>query len=171
LKICRILPAESCSLKGWDTNSIYVHPDNLVRKDHCIVVRCSGLTAGNPTTTKLNNKQRGTTTLRHNANLGVVSDFTTTTTNKKNGTNTMEREDDDDASDNNEMDVCLFFAPNKTIRDDTIQRWKLIIARFAALAVMEDADAILNEYFVTTSNNHAGPPRPVGNNFPIHYDN
>ena len=49
------------------------------------------------------------------------------------------------APDNQEY---LFEASTPEERDAIVQRWKVCIARFAALAVMEDLDAICREFFV-----------------------
>ena len=47
---------------------------------------------------------------------------------------------------------CLVFQASSSLeRDMLVQLWKVTVARFATLAVLEDADLILREFFVTTS--------------------
>jgi hypothetical protein len=51
-----------------------------------------------------------------------------------------------------------FQAKDKAARDAIVTQWKAAIARFAALAVLEDATAILHEFFVTNQPPHVGVP-------------
>lgn len=55
--------------------------------------------------------------------------------------------DDDEEND----EVYIFETASNRIREDLMKRWKTSIARFAALAVLEDVESILNEFFNTQS--------------------
>jgi len=45
----------------------------------------------------------------------------------------------------------LFQAASVAERNDLVHRWKVTVARFATLAVLEDAETLLKEFFVTAS--------------------
>lgn len=44
----------------------------------------------------------------------------------------------------------VFQAPTSEIRDEIVWQWRVTVARFATLAVLEDANALLREFFTTT---------------------
>ena len=67
---------------------------------------------------------------------------------------------DDGSGGDDDDEVYIFEAPSTSIRDDLMRRWKTSVARFAALAVLEDADSILTEFFNTSS---AIPPPQTTN--------
>jgi hypothetical protein len=98
--------------------------------------------------------------LRHNAATGIADCLEHDDDECAGAANGDDKDDDDDV-------LYIFETPTTQVRNDIIQRWKLIIARFASLAVLEDADAILSEYFATASTTAAGPPPPMGDNCPI----
>jgi hypothetical protein len=56
-----------------------------------------------------------------------------------------------------------FQAADPATRDAIVAQWKAAIARFAALAVLEDATSIWREFFVT--NHHCDPHHPDPNSF------
>jgi len=45
----------------------------------------------------------------------------------------------------------VFQASSRAERDALVQRWKVTVARFATLAVLEDADTLLKEFFVSAA--------------------
>lgn len=54
----------------------------------------------------------------------------------------------------------LFEAASEAERDDVLSRWKLAVARFATLAIMEDMPAIVDEFFAPMSTDLSeGDPR------------
>ena len=50
-----------------------------------------------------------------------------------------------------EQDEYVFEAHSPAERDDVVRRWKLAVARFATLAVMEDMESICHEFFTPTT--------------------
>lgn len=50
-----------------------------------------------------------------------------------------------------ENDEYLFQAESEAVRNTIVRQWKLVIARFATLAVLGEADRILAEFFVTNA--------------------
>jgi hypothetical protein len=56
-----------------------------------------------------------------------------------------------------------FQAADPATRNEIVVQWKAAIARFAALAVLEDATSIWREFFVT--NHHCDPHHPDPNSF------
>jgi hypothetical protein len=51
----------------------------------------------------------------------------------------------------NENTEYLFQAESEAVRNAIVRQWKLVIARFATLAVLGEADRILAEFFVTNA--------------------